>query len=65
MLRLILVAAAATAAVSQSAAPDQVEVLKPSGGLPASIQSQFPLPVSCAQTRAGEYLVLDRRAHTM
>ena len=65
MLRLIFVAAAAAAVVSQSAAPGQVEVLKSSGGLPASIQSKFQHPVSCAQTRAGEYLVLDRRAHTV
>lgn len=61
MFRLILFAAL----VAQALAPGHVEVLKPSGGLPASIQSKFELPVSCAQTRAGEYLVLDRRAHTI
>ena len=64
MLRLIIAAATATA-VAQAAAPGRVEVLKPTGGLPASIQSKLGLAVSCAQTRAGEYLVLDRRAHTV
>jgi hypothetical protein len=58
-------AAAAAALVAQAVAPGRVEILKPTGGLPASIQARLALPVSCAQTRAGEYLVLDRRAHTV
>ena len=65
MIRLAFAVALTAAAFAQRAVPGHVEVLKPTGGLPASIQSKLALPVSCAQTRAGEYLVLDRRAHTV
>ena len=65
MIRLAFALALTAAAFAQRAVPGHVEVLKPTGGLPASIQSKLALPVSCAQTRAGEYLVLDRRAHTV
>ncbi len=66
MIRLLSgVVIASVCAAFQSAAPGRVEVLTPSGGLPASIQSRFQQPVSCAQTRTGEYIVLDRRAHTV
>ena len=58
-------AAAAATVVGQAASPGRVEILKPTAGLPPSIQSKLGLAVSCAQTRAGEYIVLDRRAHTV
>lgn len=64
MLRLF-VAAVATVVAAQGASPGRVEVLKATGGLPPSIISKLELPVSCVQTRAGEYLILDRRAHTI
>lgn len=66
MLRVTCAVTAIAACVAfQAAGPGHVQVLKPTGGLPASLQSKLGLPVSCAQTRAGEYLVLDRRAHTV
>jgi len=43
----------------------RVDVLRPSGGLPAHIAGQFREPVDFAQTSGGDYLVLDRRAHTV
>jgi hypothetical protein len=41
------------------------DVLKPVGGLPAHIAGRFQDPIGFAQTESGEYLVLDRRAHTV
>ncbi|MEO6224184.1 MAG: hypothetical protein ABIP90_13130 [Vicinamibacterales bacterium] len=46
--------------VSQSA-----ERLRPSGGLPAELCGQLREPVAFAQTPAGQYLILDRRNHTV
>ncbi len=64
MFRFFLAAGAALV-VAQVPAPGRVEVLKPTGSLPPSIQSTISLAVSCAQTRVGEYVILDRRAHTI
>ena len=42
-----------------------VEILEAIGGLPAHIAGRFTDPVAFAQTTGGEYLVLDRRKHTV
>lgn len=46
------------------AAPD-VETLKAIGGLPAHIVTQFFEPVGFAEATSGEFVVLDRRQHTV
>ena len=51
-----------------SAAPASVppvEILKAAGGLPATIVGQFVDPVGFAEATTGEFLVLDRREHTV
>lgn len=58
-----LTPAVALAAALQPAGQEQV--LKPVGEMPAAILTRFELPVTCARTRSGEYIVLDRRAHTV
>jgi hypothetical protein len=42
-----------------------VEVLQSSGALPPHISGRFEDPIGYAQATTGEYVVLDRRAHTM
>jgi hypothetical protein len=42
-----------------------IDVLKATGGLPATIVSQFVDPVGFVESTTGEYLVLDRREHTV
>ena len=42
-----------------------VDVLTAIGGLPAHIVGQFSEPIGFAETAAGEFVVLDRRAHTI
>jgi hypothetical protein len=42
-----------------------VEVLRAVGGLPAHLVGMFEDAVGFAQTAAGQYVVLDRRAHTV
>lgn len=67
----VLLAAAAFAARATGAAAVQaatagtVETLTVTGGLPPAIVSRFEQPVAFVQTRNGDYLVLDRRAHTV
>src|SRR5690242_5671040 len=56
-----IVTASAAAVVSAQPA----EHLRPVGGLPAHLCGQFREPVAFAQTPAGQYLVLDRREHTV
>jgi len=41
------------------------ETLAATGGLPAHIVGQFQEPIGFAVTPSGEYVVLDRRAHTV
>ena len=41
------------------------ERLRPVAGLPAEMCGQFREPVAFAQTPAGQYLILDRRDHTV
>ncbi len=43
----------------------QAEILQATGSLPAHIAGQFEDPVGCAEARTGEYVILDRRAHTV
>ena len=53
----------ATAIVTASRPP--VEVLRSTGALAPHIMGRLTEPIGCARTRAGEYVVLDRRAHTV
>lgn len=63
-LGLSLAGVQATAPVRQDAAA-RVDVIRATGGLPAHIAGQFREPVGFAQASSGEYVVLDRRAHTV
>ena len=51
-------------ALVPSATPD-VTVLRAIGGLPAHIANQFEEPIGFAEATTGEFVVLDRRAHTV
>jgi hypothetical protein len=42
-----------------------VDIIEATGGLPAQIVGQFTDPIGFVQTPSGEYLVLDRRQHTV
>ncbi len=42
-----------------------VERLRPAGGLPAHMCGQFRQPTAFVQTASGQYLILDRREHTV
>lgn len=42
-----------------------VEVIEATGGLPVRFVDQFTDPIGFVQTPSGEYLVLDRRQHTV
>lgn len=59
----------ASAAVTAFGAPpwpqSPVEILEAVDSLPAHLAGRFREPVQFAQLRSGEYLVLDRRAHTV
>jgi len=55
--------AAGPAPATQPARP--VETLTATGGLPAHIVGQFREPIGFAVTESGDYVVLDRRAHTV
>ena len=57
----IVIASAAAAVVAQPAA----EKLRPVSGLPAHLCGQLREPIAFAQTPAGQYLILDRRQHTI
>lgn len=59
---LLLVAAGPA---TQSAVRTAVETLRATGGLPAHIAGRLQEPIGFAVTPSGEYLVLDRRAHTV
>jgi hypothetical protein len=58
-------ALALACAVVLAPAQSPVETLRATGGLPAHIAGQFEDPVGFAQARSGEFVVLDRRAHTV
>ncbi len=59
---LLVAAGLATGALR---AAGRVETLKAIGGLPAYMVGQLENPIGFVQTTTGEYLVLDRRAHTV
>lgn len=42
-----------------------VDVLTPESSLPARFAAQLLEPIGCAQTSTGDYVILDRRAHTL
>jgi len=43
----------------------RVDVLTPESSLPARLTAQLLEPIGCAQASTGEYVILDRRAHTL
>ena len=45
--------------------PGHVEILDATGGLPAHIAGRFTDPVAFAEASSGEFIVLDRRKHTV
>ena len=49
--------------LSSAAAP--AEILRATGGIPAHIANQFEEPLGFAEATTGEFVVLDRRAHTV
>ena len=53
------------AAAVLSPAQSSVERIKPVGALPAHLCGQLREPVAFAQTLAGQYVLLDRRQHTV
>jgi hypothetical protein len=46
-------------------ARETADVLRATGALPAHIANQFDEPIGFAQASNGEYILLDRRAHTV
>jgi len=63
LLAGVLLVLPAAASLDPAAGP--VEILDATGGLPAHIAGRFTDPVAFAETSDGEYLVLDRRKHTV
>jgi hypothetical protein len=63
--RLVLGLAATTAVAAGQAPPSHVEVLTAAGSLPAHLAGRFREPVQFVQLDRGDYLILDRRAHTV
>jgi hypothetical protein len=61
----VSLAAAAGLAAQTPAINSPVETLKATGGLPAHIVGTFDDPAGFAEAESGEFLVLDRRAHTV
>src|SRR5688500_9081115 len=59
----IIVLGALIAAVD--VAPPPVEVLKATGGLPPHVVGRFSDPGRFVETKTGDFLVLDRRGHTV
>jgi hypothetical protein len=64
--RATMVGLAIGAALAAAPVPGPpVEVLKATGGLPARIVGQFEDPIGFAEASTGDFVVLDRRAHTV
>lgn len=64
----LAVAAAACAlagALTSGDAPTDITILRAIGGLPAHIANSFEEPIGFAEATTGEFVVLDRRAHTV
>ncbi len=59
------VAALLVASIAGAGGAARVEVLRPIGGLPAEVVSQFTDPIAFQQAQSGQYFVLDRRGHTV
>ena len=59
------IAIALTTGLFAAGAAARVDVLTATGGLPAHIVGGFFDPIGFAETTTGEYVVLDRRAHTI
>lgn len=62
---LSAVVAAAVALCQAPSAQARVEVLTATGGLPVHIAGRFEEPIGFAEATTGEFIVLDRRAHTV
>jgi hypothetical protein len=65
---LILILSAATVVGvlhGQGGSNAHVDTLQSIGGLPAALANRFREPIGFAETTTGEFLVLDRRAHTV
>jgi hypothetical protein len=59
------VALLATVPLFPVKASSAVDILRATGGLPAHIANQFEEPIGFAEATTGEFVVLDRRAHTV
>ncbi len=57
--------AGAVVAVTVTTAQHRVDVLEPVFALPAHVFARFQQPATIVVTSTGDYLVLDRRAHTV
>ena len=55
----------ALAAGLSAVSPTSPEVLRATGGVPAHIANQFEEPIGFAEASTGDFVVLDRRAHTV
>jgi hypothetical protein len=65
LTRTVACAAGVALAVAVSAAQRAIDVLEPVFALPAHVINRLEQPASFVVTSTGEYLVLDRRAHTV
>jgi len=63
-LTLVIGALSVLGTISPLSMP-AVEVIRSMGGLPAHIAASFDEPIGFVQASSGEFLVLDRRAHTV
>src|SRR5262245_14976071 len=61
------VLAAVSLATAQQTVPlsHRVDVLTPESSLPSRLTTQLLEPIGCAQASTGEFIILDRRAHTL
>jgi len=64
---LVCLLAAVSLGTAQRIVPlsHAVDVLTPASSLPARFGAQLVEPIGCAQTSTGDYVILDRRAHTL
>jgi hypothetical protein len=65
LTRALLCAAAVATTATAPTAQRAVDVLEPLFALPAHVVNRFEQPASFVVTTTGDYLVLDRRAHTV
>jgi hypothetical protein len=62
---LALGVAVCTTAFTPLPVASDIEILRATGGLPAHLAGHFREPIQFVQLSTGDYLVLDRRAHTV